>query len=81
MPAKFNLDYEGLQPGMAGGLFSNLAACDATLPAKQKYIAREMRSICSLNYTMNRKLILISLEHNCIPATCCSDDASRGKGT
>jgi len=42
MPAKFNLDYEGLQPGMAGGLFSNLAACDATLPAKQKYMLLEL---------------------------------------
>ena len=32
-------------------------------------------------FAMSRKLNSISLQHNCIPATCCCGDASRGDGT
>jgi len=32
-------------------------------------------------FATSRKLNLISLEHICIPATCCCDDVSRGEGT
>jgi hypothetical protein len=32
---------------------------------------------CFCMFAMSRKLNLVSLQHNCIPATCCCGDASR----
>jgi len=47
---------------------------------------RESKSVCRAEscccmFVLSRKLNLILLEHNCIPANCCYGDASRGEST